>query len=81
MVTKEQWLELHRVCLDTVRSAIRGLSGEMLVAKPWCERWCRSLPPVAAPSARHPRLPRCQGGHLDGGTDGGYLARCQRHIC
>jgi hypothetical protein len=34
MVTEEQWLELHKVCLDTVRSAIRGLSGEGLAAKP-----------------------------------------------
>ena len=34
MVTKEQCLELHKVCLDTVRSAIRGLSGEGLAAKP-----------------------------------------------
>ena len=34
MVPREQWLELHKVCLDTVRSAIRGLSGEGLAAKP-----------------------------------------------
>ena len=34
MVTREQWLELHGVCLDTVRSAMRGLSGEGLPAKP-----------------------------------------------
>jgi len=34
MVTKEQWLELHKVCLDTVRSAIQGLSKEGLEAKP-----------------------------------------------
>ncbi len=34
MVTKEHWLELHGVCLDTVRSVIQGLSGDTLRAKP-----------------------------------------------
>jgi hypothetical protein len=34
MVTREHWLELHKVSLDTVRSAIRGLSREGLAAKP-----------------------------------------------
>jgi len=34
MVTKEQWLELHKVCLATVPSAIHGLSGEGPAAKP-----------------------------------------------
>jgi hypothetical protein len=33
MVTNEQWLELRSVHLDTVRSAIRGHSGEALAAK------------------------------------------------
>ena len=34
MIARGQWLELHKVCLDTVLSAMRGLSGEKPAAKP-----------------------------------------------
>lgn len=33
MATKTQWLALHTVCLDTIRSMIEGISGDTLSAK------------------------------------------------
>jgi hypothetical protein len=35
MLTKEQWLYLHEVCLDTVRGAIAGLAADKLAAQPF----------------------------------------------
>jgi len=32
MTTKEQWLALHGVCLDAIRSAMEGISDEALAA-------------------------------------------------
>ena len=34
MPTEEQWLQLHKVCLDTIRGAIAGLPDEEMAAKP-----------------------------------------------
>ena len=41
MPTEQQWLELHRVCLDTVRGVITGLEDEQLVAQPVPD--CKSI--------------------------------------
>jgi hypothetical protein len=35
MITKEKWLQLHEVCLDTVRGAIAGLAVGKLAAQPF----------------------------------------------
>jgi hypothetical protein len=34
VITGEQWLTWHRLCLDAVRSAIQGLTAEQLAARP-----------------------------------------------
>lgn len=34
MIPAEQWLTLHRLCFDTVRAAIGGLTAEQLAAGP-----------------------------------------------
>ena len=34
MIPKEQWLTMHKVCLDTIRSVIKGLSDVKMPAKP-----------------------------------------------
>jgi len=35
VLTAEQWLELHTVCLDTVRGAIAGLPSAAMAVTPW----------------------------------------------
>ena len=34
MVTRDQWLELHRLCLDTIRAGIAGVPDDQMVAEP-----------------------------------------------